>query len=123
MRSIYKSLFKTQIFTDGLELSGGQKQRLAIARALYRDPDILIFDEATSSIDNETEYLIQASLREISRNRTTIVIAHRLSTVRNADNIYVLRNGKVSEVGTHDDLVNNKSSYYKRLWDIQTGSM
>ncbi len=119
----FPDVLETFIGERGQKLSGGQKQRLAIARALYKDPSILIFDEATSSIDNETEHLIQSSLREISKNRTTVVIAHRLSTVRNADKIYVLKNGAVHESGTHNKLLKNKSSYYKRLWDIQTGTL
>ena len=104
----------------GQKLSAGQKQRIAIARALYKNPPILIFDEATSAIDNETEHLIQIALNEISKNRTTIVIAHRLSTVRNADNIIVIGDGCIVEQGNHNDLINNEN-IYKKLWDIQTG--
>ena len=106
--------------TVGQKLSAGQKQRIAIARALYKNPPILIFDEATSAIDNETEHLIQIALNEISKNRTTIVIAHRLSTVRNADNIIVIGNGNIVEEGNHNKLIKNKN-IYKKLWDIQTG--
>ena len=104
----------------GQKLSAGQKQRLAIARALYKNPPILIFDEATSAVDNETELLIQKALNVISENRTTIVIAHRLSTVRNADNIIVVGENNIIEQGNHEQLINN-DSVYKKLWDIQTG--
>ena len=85
-----------------------------------KDAPILILDEATSSVDNETEAALQRSLAQISEGRTTLIIAHRLSTIRNADNIFVLENGKVIESGTHDELV-LKDSMYKRLWDVQTG--
>ena len=93
--------FDTMIGERGQKLSVGQKQRIAIARALYKNPPILIFDEATSSVDNETELLLQKALNQISKNRTTIVIAHRLSTVRNADNIVVLGNNTIIESGNH----------------------
>ena len=86
-----------------------------------KNPHILIFDEATSAVDNETEQLIQIALNEIAKNRTTIVIAHRLSTIRNADNIIVLSNSQIIEEGTHDKLINNKNGYYSSLWAIQTG--
>ena len=113
--------YDTLIGERGQKLSVGQKQRLAIARALYKDPPILIFDEATSAVDNETELLIQKAINEISKNRTTIVIAHRLSTVRNADNIIVLNNtGDILESGKHDSLIKN-NNIYKKLWDIQSG--
>ena len=113
--------YDTLIGERGQKLSVGQKQRLAIARALYKDPPILILDEATSAVDNETELLIQKAINEISKNRTTIVIAHRLSTVRNADNIIVLNNtGDILESGQHDSLINN-NNIYKKLWDIQSG--
>ena len=112
--------YETLIGERGQKLSAGQKQRVAIARALYKDPPILIFDEATSAIDNETEHLIQIALNEISKNRTTIVIAHRLSTVRNADNIIVIGDGNIVEEGNHNQLIKNKN-IYKKLWDIQTG--
>ena len=112
--------FDTQIGERGQRLSVGQKQRLTIARAIYKDPPILVFDEATSSVDNETEQLIQKALEEISKNRTTIIIAHRLSTVRNADQIVVLDKGKISESGTHEDLV-KLDGFYNQLWQIQTG--
>jgi len=112
--------YDTLIGERGQKISAGQKQRIAIARALYKNPPILIFDEATSSIDNETEHLIQIALNEISKNRTTIVIAHRLSTVRNADNIIVIGDGNIIEEGNHNQLINNKN-IYKKLWDIQTG--
>ncbi len=112
--------YDTLIGERGQKLSSGQKQRIAIARAIYKNPPILIFDEATSAIDNETEHLIKVALNEISKNRTTIVIAHRLSTVRNADNIIVIGNGSIIEEGNHNELINNKNSY-KKLWDIQTG--
>jgi len=112
--------YNTLIGERGQKLSEGQKQRIAIARALYKDPPILIFDEATSSVDNETELLLQKALQEISKDRTTIVIAHRLSTVRNADNIFVLGNNSIIENGNHDELLNVKGIYNK-LWEIQTG--
>ena len=112
--------YDTLIGERGQKLSAGQKQRIAIARALYKNPPILIFDEATSAIDNETEHLIQIALNEISKNRTTIVIAHRLSTVRNADNIIVIGDGNIIEEGNHNQLIHNKN-IYKKLWDIQTG--
>jgi len=105
----------------GQKLSVGQKQRIGIARALYKKPEILIFDEATSAVDNETEYLIQKALKEISKSCTTIVIAHRLSTIKNANKIIVLGNEKVLEQGTHYKLIEN-DNFYKHLWDIQTGN-
>ena len=113
--------FDTMIGERGQKLSVGQKQRIGIARALYKKPDILIFDEATSAVDNETEYLIQKALQKISKSCTTIVIAHRLSTIKNADKIVVLGNQGVEEAGTHDELITNEK-FYKQLWDIQTGN-
>jgi len=113
--------FETLIGERGQKLSVGQKQRIGIARALYKNPDILIFDEATSSVDNETEYLIQKSLKEISKHCTTIVIAHRLSTIKNSNKIFVLGNMNIAEQGTHEELV-RKDGIYKQLWDIQAGN-
>ena len=112
--------FDTLIGERGIKLSGGQKQRLAIARALYKDPSILVFDEATSSIDNHTESLIQKSMKDICKDRTALIIAHRLSTIRYADNIIVIDKGGVVETGNHESLV-LKDGLYKKLWDIQTG--
>ena len=112
--------YKSLIGDRGQKLSAGQKQRIAIARAIYKNPPILIFDEATSAVDNETELLLQKALNIISKNRTTIVIAHRLSTIRNANKIIVLGNNKIIEQGDHNQLVKN-DSIYKKLWDIQTG--
>ena len=114
--------YDTFIGERGQKLSEGQKQRIAIARALYKNPPILIFDEATSSVDNETELLLQKALYSISKDRTTIVIAHRLSTVRNADNIFVLGNGSIIESGNHRKLL-DKKGIYNKLWKIQTGKI
>ena len=113
--------FETIVGERGRTLSGGQNQRLAIARALMRKPDVLIFDEATSSVDNKTEQLIQKALFNIRKGRTTIIIAHRLSTIRNCDNIFVLKDGVILEEGDHNRLVNKKGGYYAQLWKIQTG--
>jgi len=114
--------YDTLIGERGQKLSVGQKQRIAIARAIYKNPPILIFDEATSAVDNETELLLQKALHHISKNRTTIVIAHRLSTVRNADNIIVLGENHILESGNHKELIDNDGTY-KKLWDIQTGKI
>ena len=112
--------YDTIIGERGQKLSGGQRQRLALARALLKDPPILILDEATSAVDNETEMAIQKSLKHIVVGRTTIMIAHRLSTIRNADQIYVLQKGKIIEHGTHDELL-SKDKVYAALWKLQTG--
>ena len=104
----------------GQKLSGGQRQRISIARAILKNPEILILDEATSAVDNETEAAIQRSLDMLKQNRTVIVIAHRLSTIRNADKIYVLENGEIVESGSHEELLENKNVYFK-LWSVQTG--
>jgi ABC-type multidrug transport system fused ATPase/permease subunit len=103
--------YDTVIGERGVTLSGGQRQRLALARAVLRDPEILILDEATSSLDLETERRIQANLDRLRRGRMTIVIAHRLSTVRNADRIFVIGDGKVAEAGTHEELLQRDSVY------------
>ena len=114
--------YDTMIGERGQKLSVGQKQRIAIARALYKNPPILIFDEATSAVDNETELLLQKALMEISKDRTTIVIAHRLSTVRNADDILVIGQGSIIESGNHEQLL-SKNGVYENLWKIQTGKI
>ncbi|GAB4213111.1 MAG: ABC transporter ATP-binding protein [Synechococcales cyanobacterium] len=113
--------YDTLIGERGQKLSGGQQQRLAIARAVLKDPPILILDEATSAVDNETEAAIQRSLEKITRHRTTIVIAHRLSTVRHANCIYVLEHGKLVEWGQHEPLL-AQQGIYAALWRVQTGS-
>ncbi len=112
--------WETDIGEDGHRLSGGQRQRLAIARAVLKDAPILVFDEATSNVDNETEAALQRSIGRISTDRTTIIIAHRLSTVRNADKIAVLDSGKITELGKHEELV-DADGLYSRLWSVQTG--
>ncbi|MBS1847789.1 MAG: ABC transporter ATP-binding protein [Actinobacteria bacterium] len=112
--------YDTVVGERGQKLSGGQRQRLTIARAILRDPRVLILDEATSAVDNETEAAIQRSLARVSVNRTTIVIAHRLSTVRHATCIHVLDAGRIVEEGTHDELV-ARGGLYHALWMVQTG--
>lgn len=112
--------YKTVVGERGQKLSGGQRQRISIARAVLKDPPILVLDEATSAVDNETEAAIQRSMEKITVGRTTIIIAHRLSTVRNADVIYVVDKGQIIEQGTHDDLI-AQDQLYAELWRIQTG--
>jgi ATP-binding cassette subfamily B protein len=112
--------YDTIVGERGQKLSGGQRQRISIARAVLKDPPILILDEATSSVDNETEAAIQRSLEKIVVGRTTIVIAHRLSTIRNADRIFVLENGQLTEQGRHEDLASH-DGLYAALWRVQTG--
>lgn len=109
------------LIVRGIKLSGGQRQRIAIARALLKNAPILILDEATAALDSETEATIQSSFEKLSHNRTTIVIAHRLSTLRNMDRIIVLDHGRISEIGTHQQLLRRKDGIYKRLWQMQSG--
>lgn len=113
--------YNTEVGERGYKLSGGQRQRITIARAVYKDAPILIFDEATSSIDNKTEILIQEALQEIAQHKTTIVIAHRLSTIRKSHLIYVFDKGKIIEQGQHQDLIKQKT-HYAQLWNLQTGN-
>ena len=112
--------WSTLVGEGGHRLSGGQRQRVAIARAVLKNAPLLVLDEATSAVDNETEAALQRSIRRISKDRSTLIIAHRLSTVRNADSIVVLDNGKIVESGTHNELVSLNGLYY-RLWNVQTG--
>jgi ATP-binding cassette subfamily B protein len=112
--------YETMVGERGHKLSGGQRQRLTLARAILRDPAILILDEATSAVDNETEAAIQRSMEKVARDRTTIVIAHRLSTVRHAHRIHVMEAGQIIEAGTHDELVAERG-LYAALWRVQTG--
>ncbi|WP_261176835.1 ABC transporter ATP-binding protein [Anaerobacillus sp. CMMVII] len=110
--------YDTEIGERGVKLSGGQKQRIAIARVFLKSPKLLIFDEATSSLDTESEHWIQVALERLAKNRTTFIVAHRLSTVTNADRIVVLENGTIVEIGTHEELINKKGSYW-RLFEVQ----
>lgn len=112
--------FDTIIGERGQKLSGGQRQRISIARALIKNPSIFIFDEATSAIDNETEAAIQRSLKKITQQTTTIMVAHRLSTIKHADKIYVLGEGEIKESGTHLELI-EKEGAYQALWRVQSG--
>jgi ATP-binding cassette subfamily B protein len=105
--------FDTLVGERGVKLSGGQKQRVSIARVFLKNPPVFIFDEATSSLDTESEMLIQQSLDLLSRDRTTVIIAHRLSTVKNADYLYVINEGKIAEHGTHTGLLEKKAYYHK----------
>lgn len=111
--------YQTNVGDRGSRLSGGQKQRLSIARAIVQNPPILILDEATSALDTESEKLVQEALTALMKNRTTLVVAHRLSTIQNADNILVINNGKLVEAGTHDELMRQENGYYRKLAGMQ----
>ena len=110
--------YDTEIGERGVKLSGGQKQRMSIARVCLKDPAILILDEATSALDNTTEVLIQQALDELCFGRTTLVVAHRLSTIRNADEIAVVLDGRITERGTHEQLISADGTY-KKLYSLQ----
>ena len=110
--------YDTNIGERGVRLSGGQKQRLSIARVFLKNPPILILDEATSALDNTTEILIQQALDELCKGRTTLVVAHRLSTIKNADEIAVVDDGRIKELGTHEELMEKKGIYYD-LYQLQ----
>ena len=113
--------YETYVGERGVKLSGGERQRVAIARAILKNAPILVLDEATSSLDSRSESLIQDALHQLIQGKTTIVVAHRLSTVREMDRIIVIEKGKIIEDGTHEELANKKGGLYKKLWDLQAG--
>ncbi|MFQ6729847.1 MAG: ABC transporter ATP-binding protein [Alphaproteobacteria bacterium] len=114
--------YDTLVGNNGIKLSGGQRQRVSIARALLKNAPILMLDEATSALDSENEMLIQKSLQNAMKGKTTLVIAHRLSTLRNMDRIVVIKNGKIIESGSHKQLLRSGGAY-RKLWDMQTGGV
>jgi len=111
--------YSTKVGERGVQLSGGQRQRVAIARAVLKNPEILLLDEATSALDVESERVVQQALDRLMQNRTTVMVAHRLSTIRNADQISVLQDGKIIEQGTHSSLIENKNGAYFKLVNLQ----
>ena len=111
--------YSTRVGERGVQLSGGQKQRVAIARAIIKNPAILLLDEATSALDVESECVVQQALDRVMRGRTTVMVAHRLSTIQNADIISVLQNGKIVEQGNHSALVENRNGAYFKLINLQ----
>jgi ATP-binding cassette subfamily B protein len=110
--------YQTMVGEGGSTLSGGEKQRISIARAILKDAPIILLDEATASLDPENELFIQKAINDLIRNKTVIIIAHRLNTIKNADNIVVINQGEITEQGRHHELMNN-NSLYKNLWDEQ----
>ena len=116
---VFPEKFETIVGERGVKLSGGQRQRVAIARAILKDPSILILDEATSALDSESEKLVQDALDELMKDRTTIIIAHRLATIRNVDMIYVLKDGGIAEAGKHEDLILKEEGIYANLVKLQ----
>ena len=114
--------YDTYVGTGGRSLSGGERQRISIARAVLSDPKILILDEATAAVDTETEKNIQSSLEKLIKGRTTLSIAHRISTLRNADELIVIEDGKIVEQGTHSELIRQRGTYYK-LVQIQNEAL
>jgi ATP-binding cassette subfamily B protein len=113
--------YQTFVGERGIKLSGGERQRVAIARAILKNAPILVLDEATSSLDSESEHYIQDALKNLMQGKTVIVIAHRLSTIMQMDRIIVLDNGKIIEQGKHEELVKIEEGTYQKLWQIQAG--
>jgi subfamily B ATP-binding cassette protein MsbA len=111
--------YDTIIGERGLKLSGGQRQRISIARALLKNPPIMILDEATSALDSESEILVQGAIENLMKERTTFVIAHRLSTVRNANKVIVIDEGRIVQMGTHSELIQDTEGLYYRLYTLQ----
>ena len=114
-----KNGYDTYVGERGVKLSGGQKQRISIARVFLKNPPILILDEATSALDNESEYVVSQSLERLAEGRTTVTIAHRLTTIQNADRILVLSDGKIAEEGSHQKLLEKKGIYYQLYMSVQ----